>query len=183
MTKWEGIVSFISYEQIAECLEIDTNNEFVADGQITPDGMKRIFDLASEENLSEDDRVKRENELMQQAVIDYIPPEEVVKKVRWATIFEQINTYTQRGSRHNFLSDLQTGPALDFFETEEGISVTFHEPIMIFINDAQYAEDSTLPEFGFDDLSATDLFIAIDQASQAEMLDASELEPLAEFTS
>lgn len=178
--KMTSIVSFITFEQIAECLEIDTDNEFVIGGQITQEGLQRVFEIASQEKLSEEEQIQRENILVKQIIQQYVEPAQLVKQVGWEKVFNKVNDYTRLGSRLEF-NQQEPGIALQFFETSEGFSITFYEPVMIFINDAQYSDDSTLPEFGFDQVSAEDLFIAIDQAVQSQLLDASELEPLAEY--
>lgn len=175
-----SIVSFITFEQIAECLELDTDNEFVAGGQVTPEGFQRIFEIVAQEKLSEEQQIQRENLLVKQILEQYIEPTQLVKQVGWEKVFNKVNEYTSLGSRLEF-NQQEPGIALQSYETPEGFSITFYEPVMIFINDAQYSDDSTLPEFGFDQISAEDLFIAIDQAKQSRLLDVPELEPLTEY--
>jgi hypothetical protein len=168
---WISITSFISYAQIAECFNIDTNTEYVADGSITPEGVNYIFEVIGNENLSDEQRLVRENQLLQKLLDDYQTPESLIRKIRWISKFKAINAYTSGGSRLDFLKNAQSGEGLQWFETENGFSLTLFPAVMIFIEDMQYLEDGTLPEFPFEEVSAEDVFIAIDQAMQNNVLE------------
>jgi len=171
---WTNIVSYISYKQISECLGIETDTQYVSEGALTEEGVRCVFEEVSDycdkyrrakkTEISEELRVKKENEIIQNFLDAYIYPEAVVRKVNWISKFQFINDYTLVGSRFPFLGAHETGNALIWFEMSGGFMLTLLPPIMTFINDMHYQEESTLPEFNFDDVTSTDVFLALEQA-------------------
>lgn len=185
MTSWNNITSYISYKEIIECLEINTDTEFVVDGKLSSEGIDYVFQEVVEfgENYqrkhkkepSEELRLKTENSLIQKLLDAYILPEDIVKRLDWKKKFQFINDYAQKGSKFDFLKDITTpGLALIDFETPEGFSLTLFPPIMVVINDLYYMESEILPEFNFEDVTAFDVIDIIGQAMSMQLCDVEE---------
>lgn len=181
----DSIVSYITYKDIAECLDIDTSTEIVQDGKLTIEGINEIYEKITHfcENYkkkhksdpTEELRIEEENKLIQQSLDAYISPEAIAKKIDWHQKIEFINNYAQQGSKFEFLKDLApTGLALVTFETEDGITFTIYPPIMILINDFHYLDTSVLPEFNYEEATAFDIIDLIGQALSLELLSVDE---------
>ena len=176
---WTNIVSYISFKEIAEILDVETNTEFVAEGVLTPEGANYVFEEISKYcanhkhahkiEITDELRLEKENALINKLVNSYISPEALVRKINWIEKFQFINQYTHNGSSLDFLDSPIKGEALIWFEVPDGFMLTMFPPIMTFINDMHYYEDSTLPEFNFDDVTACDVFIALEQAIRLEI--------------
>jgi len=171
---WTNIVSYVSFKQIAECLDIQTDTPHVAAGVLTPEGAGYVFDQVDKycadykrkqkTELSEELRLRKENDYIQNLTSSYVAPKNLVKKINWVEKFEFINNYTKAGSKFSFLNDQAPGESIIWFENSDGYMLTLLPPIMIFINDMHYYEESTLPEFNFDDVTAYDVISALEQA-------------------
>lgn len=176
---WTNIVSYISFKEIAEILDIDTNTEFVTGGILTPEGTNYVFEeianycanykQAHKKEIADDLQLEKENSLINKLISAYVSPEEVARKINWINKFHFVNQYTIVGSRLDFLGSSVKGEALIWFEVPDGFMLTIFPPIMTFINDMHYNEDSTLPEFNFDDVTAQDVLIALEQAIRLEI--------------
>jgi len=171
---WTSIVSYISFKQIAECLDIQTDTSYVSAGNLTSDGADYVFDKVADycadykrqhkKELSEELRIRKENDYIQDLLNSYMSPEDLVKRIDWVEKFKFVNNYTNAGSKFSFLSDQPCGDSLAWFETPDGYMLTLFQPIMIFINDMHYYEESTLPEFNYEEVAAPDVISALEQA-------------------
>lgn len=182
MTLWTSISSFISYKEIAECLEINTDTDYVVGGKLSPEGIDYVFEEVvqfgeeykhtHQKEPSEELRLKEENELIQKLIEAYISPEEVAKKLDWKKKFQFINDYAQAGSRFDFLKDITTpGLAIIEFETARGFSLTIFPSIMTVISDFYYMESGLLPEFNYEEVTAFDVIDVIGQAMSMNLCD------------
>lgn len=175
---WTSIVSYISFKEIAEIFGVETNTEFVEDGVLTDDGINHVFEEVSnycieyrrknKTAIADELRLAKENNFIAKLVSSYISPENLVKKVNWIDKFQFINQYTKAGTKLPFL-ETPKGEALIWIEEPDGFMLTIFPPIMTFISDMQYQEDSTLPEFNFDDVTAYDVLSALEQAVRLEL--------------
>lgn len=175
---WTSIVSYVSFKEIAEIFDVETNTEFVENGILTDEGINHVFEEVSDYcieykrknkvEITEELRLKKENSFITKLVSAYISPENLVKKINWIDKFQFINQYAKAGTRLPFL-DTPKGEALIWIEEPEGFMLTIFPPIMTFVNDMQYQEDSTLPEFNFDDVTAYDVISALEQAIKLEL--------------
>lgn len=179
MTSWTNIVSYISFKEIAEILDIETNTELVSDGVLTPEGNSYVFDEIAKycanykqmhkKEITDELRLEKENSLISKMLSAYISPEELIRKINWIHKFKFINQYTEVGSRLAFLDQAAKGEALIWFENLDGFMLTLFPPVMTFINDMQYRDDSSLPEFNFDNVTSQDVLVALEQAIRLEI--------------
>lgn len=161
MVELSSVVSYISYREIAEALDIVTNTDFVVDGVVTPLGIESVFEKINKMGVSDEERHNKENELLKELVDNYVSPEDIVKNLNWEECFTHINNYTARGSNYPFLRFRTTGTSIEWFKTDEGIHLSLYDPIMIFIEDIHYSSESQLPDFDFDTITAHDVITAI----------------------
>jgi len=175
---WTNIVSYISFKEIVEIFDVETNTEFVSDGTLTAEGADHVFEEVSDYcinykrkykvEISDELRLEKENDFIAKLVGAYTSPEELVRKINWSNKFQFVNQYTKEGSKLSFVASAK-GEALIWFEGPDGFMLTLFPPIMTFINDMQYREDSTLPEFNFDDVTSYDVLMALEQAVRFEV--------------
>jgi len=164
---WTSIISYISYARIAEILEINTDTEYVAKGELTEDGINYVFDYISEYcrefkkqhgvEPAEEIQLKEENNIIQKLVDQYIDPVTLIKRIDWTQKFQFINDYAAKGSQLDFVRDSERGLALIWFEVEGGFSLTIFPSIMTVITDISYLIDSLLPEYNYEDVNAEDV--------------------------